>query len=214
MPHQTTPFTYTLLPCPPPQLDFGRWADSLDNRPCCWMRQSHERPIPALIGTPSGPGITGHWSGHRPRRPWARWMPSHTSLDITADGHYHYSFRFSEAGIFEAADGKWTRNRVGSMLSDGHLSSLDGNDRVTVAGGGGVTIWARAQNDGRRPDQNRHLCAPCRCRALEGRSHCLKRQRKGLQRRPSLHGCCGSATIDLTPLTEIVLADSEVSRSH
>ena len=66
-----------------------------------------------------------------------------TALDITADDRYRYSFHIAESGMWQAADGRWTRTPSGSVPVSGTYK-FDGHDKVTCAGNGGTTIWKRA----------------------------------------------------------------------
>ncbi|HTC84025.1 MAG TPA: hypothetical protein VK683_06700, partial [Rhizomicrobium sp.] len=93
-----------------------------------------------LVGTPGG-GIAGHWFTNTPAA--GPLDATATALDIAPDGHYHYRFRFSEAGTFQAADGKWIRSRPGAPPVNGNYTFY-GNDRVKAAGGGGTTMWVRS----------------------------------------------------------------------
>jgi hypothetical protein len=136
--HQATPFTYILMPTPPPQL-----APSLGGKPsdAALILNTLGTGQSILMGNSSGPGIVGHWYTDTPSV--GPIDAIQTSLDVTPDGRYHYRFRFSEAGTFEAKDGKWTRTRPNTLPVTGTYK-FDGGDRVTAAGGGGVTVWVRS----------------------------------------------------------------------
>ena len=128
----------------------------------------------ALVGTPSGPGIAGHWFTDTPTM--GPLDATHTSLDVSADGHYHYSFRFSEAGTFEAADGKWTRNRVGSMPVTGTYH-LDGSDQVSRLPAAAALHGMGAGNMMEEGQTQIVTFARHGDVALEGRAHCLETSR-------------------------------------
>ena len=94
-----------------------------------------------LVGTPQGADLVGHWYTDTPANPAIGAVK--TALDITADGHYHYHFQISETGLFQAADGKWTRSRPGVLPVTGTYK-FDGGSHVTTASSDGTTQWVRA----------------------------------------------------------------------
>ncbi len=94
-----------------------------------------------LVGTPSGPGLQGHWYTHTPANGALGAVT--TSLDITPDGRYHYRFNIAESGIWQAADGKWTRTPQGALPASGTYQ-FKGSSRVTCVAASGVTEWVRA----------------------------------------------------------------------
>jgi len=100
-----------------------------------------------LVGNPSGAApnsplsrVIGHWYTDTPAN--AAIGAVKTSLDITADGHYRYWFQIAESGLWQAADGKWTRTPSGSVPVSGTYK-FDGHDRVTCASSVGSTVWKR-----------------------------------------------------------------------
>jgi hypothetical protein len=94
-----------------------------------------------LVGTSQGQGLVGHWYTDTPAN--AAIGAVKTALDVSADGHYRYHFQISETGIFQAADGKWTRTRANHMPVTGTYK-FDGGSRVTTAGSDGTISWVRA----------------------------------------------------------------------
>jgi TIR domain len=95
-----------------------------------------------LVGTPSGPaGLEGHWYTHTPANGALGAVT--TSLDITAGGRYHYRFNIAETGIWQAADGKWSRTPQGALPASGTYQ-FKGSSRVTCVAASGVTVWTRA----------------------------------------------------------------------
>jgi TIR domain len=94
-----------------------------------------------LVGTPSGPGLEGHWYTHTPANGALGAVT--TSLDITPDGRYHYRFNIAESGVWQAADGKWMRTPQGALPASGTYQ-FKGSSQVTCVAASGVTIWARA----------------------------------------------------------------------
>jgi hypothetical protein len=94
-----------------------------------------------LVGTPSGPtGLAGHWYTHTPANGALGAVT--TSLDITPDGRYHYRFNIAESGVWQAADGKWTRTPQGALPASGTYQ-FKGSDQVTCVAASGVTVWTR-----------------------------------------------------------------------
>jgi hypothetical protein len=93
-----------------------------------------------LLGPASGPGPAGHWSTHTPAMGIVN--ATSTSLDIGTDGHYRFHFEFAESGILRWTKDSWSRERPGVPPVTGTLS-FEGKNRVTAAGGGGVTVWVR-----------------------------------------------------------------------
>jgi len=143
--HQSTEFSY--ITTSPEQ--FGAYAGSLGGKPTdgSIALSSAGGAQSMLVGNPSGaaPGdalgaVIGHWYTDTPAN--AAIGAVKTSLDITADGHYRYSFHIAESGMWQAADGRWTRTPSGSVPVSGTYK-FDGHDRVTCAGNGGTTIWKR-----------------------------------------------------------------------
>ncbi len=95
-----------------------------------------------LVGTPAAPsGLAGHWYTHTQANGALGAVT--TSLDITGDGRYHYRFNIAETGIWQAADGKWTRTPQGALPASGTYQ-FKGSDQVTCAAASGVTVWERA----------------------------------------------------------------------
>jgi hypothetical protein len=101
-----------------------------------------------LVGLSDGrPGeilgpLMGHWYTDTPANPAIGAVK--TYLDITHDGRYRYRFRIAESGMWQAADGKWTRTPQGGIPASGTYK-FDGHDRVTCAAANGVTIWKRVE---------------------------------------------------------------------
>jgi TIR domain len=93
-----------------------------------------------LVGKSGGAGLTGHWYTHTPANPAIGAVT--TSLDVTPDGRYHYHFAIGESGVWQAADGKWTRSPQGMMPTSGTYK-FNGADRVTCAASNGATVWKR-----------------------------------------------------------------------
>jgi len=93
-----------------------------------------------LPGSAQGPGLAGHWAAHTPAM--GPLDAASTALDITPDGHYQFHFQFQQTGLFQTGDGTWSRNKPGQPPVTGTFK-FDGKNRVTAAGGGGVTIWVR-----------------------------------------------------------------------
>ena len=95
-----------------------------------------------LVGTPSGrAGLAGHWYTHTPANGALGAVA--TALDITPDGRYHYHFDIAESGVWQAADGKWTRTPQGALPASGTYQ-FKGSDQVTCVATSGVTVWTRA----------------------------------------------------------------------
>ena len=65
-----------------------------------------------------------------------------TSLQISAQGRYHYQFDFSESGNFQAHDGTITQVRQGAAPQSAHYK-FDGPDQVTAGGNGVTFVWRR-----------------------------------------------------------------------
>jgi hypothetical protein len=96
-----------------------------------------------LVGTPAAPnGIAGHWYTHTPANGILGAVA--TSLDITADGRYHYRFDIAESGAWQAADGKWTRTPQGALPASGTYQ-FKGPNQATCAAASGVTVWSRVE---------------------------------------------------------------------
>jgi len=143
--HQSTDFTYLVSTA----ATFGAYAPTLGGKT---TDGSIALAGPAgaqsvLVGNPSGnvprnplSRVIGHWYTDTPANPAIGAVK--TSLDITADGHYRYWFQIAESGMWQAADGKWTRTPSGSVPVSGTYK-FDGHDRVTCASSAGTTIWKR-----------------------------------------------------------------------
>ena len=69
--------------------------------------------------------------------------PARLDLTITPDGHYRARFSMEETGIWQAADGKWTRTPQFGLAVSGTYQ-FDGRNKVTIAGTTGATVWKRA----------------------------------------------------------------------
>ncbi len=99
-----------------------------------------------LAGTPAGqvfgavPPIAGHW--HADVRVAGRMAETSAVLDIAADGRYRFRGQTRDSGLWEAADGKWTRRPQDAPVESGTYR-FDGPDRVTTAGITGTTVWRR-----------------------------------------------------------------------
>jgi hypothetical protein len=94
-----------------------------------------------LVGVSKGQSLVGHWYTDTPAN--GAIGAVRTALDISAAGRYHYHFQISESGIFQAADGKWSRARPGSIQVTGTYK-FDGSNRVVTVNGDGTTTWVRA----------------------------------------------------------------------
>lgn len=96
-----------------------------------------------LVGTPAGPaGLAGHWYTHTPANGILGAVT--TSLDISADGRYRYSFNIAESGLWQAADGKWSRTPQGALPVNGTYQ-FKGSDQVTCIATTGATVWSRVE---------------------------------------------------------------------
>ncbi|MGA7790688.1 MAG: toll/interleukin-1 receptor domain-containing protein [Xanthobacteraceae bacterium] len=99
-----------------------------------------------LLGTAQGQRgeaigpLVGHWYTHTPANGLLGAVT--TSLDITPAGHYRYQFDIAETGLWQAADGKWTRMPEGGTPISGTYR-FDNNNRVTCAAASGVATWSR-----------------------------------------------------------------------
>jgi hypothetical protein len=94
-----------------------------------------------LVGTPSAPsGLAGHWYTHTPASGVLGAVT--TSLDITADGRYDYRFNIAETGMWQAADGKWTRTPQGAPVVSGTYQ-FKGSSEVVCVAASGATTWSR-----------------------------------------------------------------------
>jgi hypothetical protein len=99
-----------------------------------------------LVGTPDNAGdeafapLVGHWYTDTPANYSIGAVK--TSLDIGHDGRYRYAFTISETGLWQAADGKWTRTPQGGMPVTGTYK-FDGHDSVSCAASTGVAIFTR-----------------------------------------------------------------------
>ncbi len=102
-----------------------------------------------LVGISDGkPGeelapVIGHWYTDTPANPAIGAVK--TSLDITHDGRYRYRFHISESGMWQAADGKWTRTAQQGGMPVSGTYKFDGHDRVTCAAATGITVWKRVE---------------------------------------------------------------------
>ncbi|HEY4125208.1 MAG TPA: hypothetical protein VGM36_11375, partial [Rhizomicrobium sp.] len=102
-----------------------------------------------LVGISDGkPGeelgpVIGHWYTDTPANPAIGAVK--TSLDITRDGRYRYRFHISESGMWQAADGKWTRTAQQGGMPISGTYKFDGHDRVTCAAATGITVWKRVE---------------------------------------------------------------------
>jgi hypothetical protein len=94
-----------------------------------------------LVGTPEArTGLLGNWYTHTPASGVLGAVT--TSLDITADGRYHYRFDIAESGIWQAAEGKWTRTPQGAPVVSGTYQFKGSNEVICVAAAG-ATTWSR-----------------------------------------------------------------------
>ena len=94
-----------------------------------------------LVGSPSAPsGLAGHWYTHTPANGILGAVT--TALDVTADGRYHYRFDIAETGMWQAADGKWTRTPQAAPVVSGTYQFRGGDEVICVAATG-ATTWAR-----------------------------------------------------------------------
>ena len=114
----------------------GQSGESLIALTATGMQQS------TLIGTPAGPGLAGHWYIHSPANPMLG--AATNTLDITGDGHYRYHFSIAESGVWQAADGKWTRSPQGMTPVSGTYK-FSGSSEVTCVATNGTTVWKRAE---------------------------------------------------------------------
>ena len=114
----------------------GKSGESLIALTATGMQQS------TLVGTPAGPGLAGHWYVHSPANPMSGAVTA--SLDITGDGHYRYHFLVEESGMWQAADGKWTRSPQGMTPVSGTYK-FDGSREVTCVASNGTTVWKRVE---------------------------------------------------------------------
>ncbi|HVZ68031.1 MAG TPA: toll/interleukin-1 receptor domain-containing protein [Rhizomicrobium sp.] len=143
--HQSTEFSYLTTT----SAVFGAYAASLGGKPTDGsIALSYPGGAQSvLVGNPSGAApdsplsrVIGHWFTDTPAN--AAIGAVKTSLDITPDGRYRYYFQIAESGMWQAADGKWTRTPSGSVPVTGTYK-FDGHDRVICASNGGTTIWKR-----------------------------------------------------------------------
>ncbi len=70
--------------------------------------------------------------------------PARLDLTISSDGHYQIQFGMEESGIWQAADGKWTRTPPSGMATTGTYH-FDGGNKVTIASATGATEWTRSK---------------------------------------------------------------------
>lgn len=136
--HQSNAFTYYVLHGPaaaPAALALGGHAgDSALALNAPGMAQS------MLAGAAIATGLTGHWFTHT--APNGILGAVTTTLDVTANGHYHYHFDIAEDGSWQAANGKWTTTPEGAVpRTSGY--KFDGSDRVTLASDIGTWVWKR-----------------------------------------------------------------------
>jgi hypothetical protein len=137
--HRTSVFTYYVLhgaAAAPAALALGgQSGDSALglNRPGASLSM--------LAGAPGATGLTGHWTTHTSASGILGAVT--TSLDVTANGHYHYHFDIAEAGAWQAANGKWTTTPENAAARTSNYK-FDGSDRVTLASDIGTWIWKRA----------------------------------------------------------------------
>ncbi len=142
--HEATVFTYIASSA----ASFGAYAGSLGGKPTdgAIALSSSGGAQSMLVGTSTGnPGeaigpLVGHWYTNTPANPAIGAVK--TSLDIGHDGRYHYHFEIAENGMWQAADGKWTRTPQGGIPTSGTYK-FDGRDSVTSAAANGVTVWKR-----------------------------------------------------------------------
>jgi len=134
---QSAAFTFAVLTGPPANVvtflggHDGQQAISL---------ASAGTSLSMLVGETQGPGLTGQWTASTAATP--TFDAARTSLQISAQGRYHYQFDFSESGNFQAHDGTITQVRQGAAPQSAHYK-FDGPDQV-MAGGNGVTfVWRR-----------------------------------------------------------------------
>jgi hypothetical protein len=145
--HQSTDFTYLVSTA----ATFGAYAPTLGgtSRDGSIALAGPAGAQSILVGNPTGnvprnplSRVIGHWYTDTPAN--AAIGAVKTSLDITADGHYRYWFQITESGMWQAADGKWTRTPSGSVPVSGTYK-FDGHDRVICASSAGTTTWKRVE---------------------------------------------------------------------
>lgn len=85
--------------------------------------------------------IAGHWHADVSANDKLADTPG--ELDIEIDGRYRFRGETREKGLWETADGKWTRKPQGAPPETGKYE-FDGLDTVTTTGASGTTIWKRA----------------------------------------------------------------------
>ena len=96
-----------------------------------------------LVGTPAASqGLAGHWYTHTPANGILGAVT--TALDITPDGRYHYHFNIAESGMWQAADGKWTRTPQGAPVATGTYQ-FKGSNQVICVAVTGATTWSRVE---------------------------------------------------------------------
>ena len=93
-----------------------------------------------LVGDTQGPGLTGQWTTSTAATP--TFDATRTSLQVSAQGRYHYQFDFSESGSFQAHDGTITQLRQGAAPQSGRYK-FDGPDQVTAGASGVTFVWRR-----------------------------------------------------------------------
>jgi hypothetical protein len=93
-----------------------------------------------FVGKPTK-GIVGRWRTTQIQLAYRMWD---TELTITAEGSYRYRLSRVEAGILEAANGKWTAT-FGSGPPDIANYRFDGPDAVTVNWPIGSIAFQRAK---------------------------------------------------------------------
>jgi hypothetical protein len=137
--HQSDAFTYYVLhgaEAAPAALALGgRSGDSALalNRPGAGLSM--------LAGAPNATGLAGHWTTHAPASGVLGAIT--TTLDVMADGRYHYHFDIAEAGNWQAANGRWTTTPENAAARTSNYK-FDGSDRVTLASDIGTWVWKRA----------------------------------------------------------------------
>ncbi|HEY4123725.1 MAG TPA: toll/interleukin-1 receptor domain-containing protein [Rhizomicrobium sp.] len=82
--------------------------------------------------------IAAHWVFHDRTTV----VPSDSDLTITGDGHYRFHTTVHERGIWQAADGKWSRTSQNVPQISGTYI-FDGSSKVTVASSTGTIVWTR-----------------------------------------------------------------------
>ena len=137
--HTATSFTYHVLhgaaAAPAALVLGGQSGDS------ALALNSPGTSLSMLVGAPGAAGLTGHWTTRTP--PNGKVGTVTTSLDVTADGHYHYHFDIAESGSWQAADNRWTTTPENAAARTSGYK-FDGSDRLTMASDLGTSVWKRA----------------------------------------------------------------------